>query len=260
MQIASPGSSPSPGRKPLRRTDTHGGASPARLFFDAPEDLLSRPQSHAAAKDIQRYSLKVARRFGPMEAVTTHSPEPRSKSLATVSPPRRPVGHAEGGPVGHTLSDVGNGGVNISPSTIETSGSGGRVVEEIEGDMWVRKGVVWKRWRRRYATIVSHQFFGKVMCLFNYDSSGGRISTRSQIVVLQGSLCRALRDKVDIGGKQRFVFVLRTLSKEYYFAAETDEMRRNWIRELRDAARTDSSKVPNAVKGGRSMAFRNRFT
>lgn len=259
VHISSPGSSPSPVRKSLKNGDAPNGTSPARLFFDAPEDMLSRPQSHAAAKDIQRYSLKVARRFGPSEHVALHSPEPRSKSLATTSPSRKQAMHGEGGPLSHTLSDVANNALHTSPSTVDTSGSGGRVVEEIEGDMWIRKGVVWKRWRRRYASIVSHQFFGKVMCLFSYDSSGGRISTRSQIVVLQGSLCRALRDNVEIGGEQRHVFVLRTSTKEYYFAAETDEIRRNWIRELRDAARNDNARFVPAVKG-RSMAFRNRFS
>lgn len=258
VQISSPGSSPSPVRKSLKRGDTQNSASPARLFFDAPEDMLSRPQSHAAAKDIQRYSLKVARRLGPSENAALHSPEPRSKSIATASPSRKQAMHGDG-PLSHKFSDVANAALHASPSTIDTSGSGGRVVEEIEGDMWVRKGVIWKRWRRRYASIVSHQFFGKVMCLFSYDSSGGKISTRSQIVVLQGSLCRALRENVEIGGEQRYIFVLRTSTKEYHFAAETDEIRRNWIRELRDAARNDNVRLVQAVKG-RSMAFRNRFS
>lgn len=240
--ISTPGSTPSPRRE--------GGAG-ARLVFDGPEEMLQRPQSHAAARDIQRYSLKVARRMGPGERGVHES---RARS-AVASPARRETGgvvaggvgvvHAVGG-VAHAVSDIGT---VAAPSTMDTTGSGGRVVEEIEGDMWVRKGVVWKRWRRRYASIVSHQFFGKVMCLFSYDSQGGVISTRSQIVVLNGSLCRALREVAEIGGRGRFVFVLRTSSKEYYFAAESDEIRRNWIRELRDAAR---------VGKGRSMAFRKR--
>lgn len=253
-----------------------GNTSPARLFFDAPEEMLSRPQSYAAARDIQRYSLKVARRFVPVgvpdrvisEAggtqttgpATVADPEPRAKSAVTVSPTRRRPDNTDGNTAtGPTLSDVGTGvtTVNGGPSTIDTSGSGGRVVEEIEGDMWVRKGVVWKRWRRRYASIVSHQFFGRVMCLFSYDSSGGVISTRSQIVVLHGSLCRGLRDTVEISGVQRHVFVLRTSSKEYFFAAESEETRRAWIRELREAAKMDNMRmVPK--KGGRSMAFRKR--
>lgn len=246
--VFSPQSSPSP-----VKGKEHPKGGPAKLLFDAPEEMLSRPQSHAAAKDIQRYSLKVARRFGPAEPV--HLPEPRARSAVTVSPTRRRGVPEPQMAVSHTMSDVGTGNAG-PPSTIDTTGSGGRVVEEIEGDMWVRKGLVWKRWRRRYASIVSHQFFGKVMCLFSYDSSGGVISTRSQIVVLHGSLCRALRDKIEIGGMERYMFVLRTSSKEYYFAAETDEIRRNWIRELRDAARKDNTRLLPSM--GRSMAFRKR--
>lgn len=260
IQVSSPNSTPSPGRKSVKRNEKDGSPSPAKLFFDAPEDLLARPQSHAAARDIQRYSLKVARRFGPTENATHGSPEPRSRSVATVSPRRKMNG--EGNGIGHTLSDVGNTVVVNPPSTIDTSGSGGRVVEEIQGDMWVRKGVVWKRWRRRYATIVSHNFFGRVMCLFCYSySSGGSPKTRSQIVVLQGALCRAVRDKVEIGGQQRYMFVVRTTSKEYYFAAESDEDRRNWIREIREAAKNEAvKKKQGIITGGRSMAFRNRFS
>lgn len=259
VHMNSPGSTPSPRKASVKKGEgAQNGTTPARLFFDAPEEMLSRPQSHAAARDIQRYSLKVARRFGPSEPAPKHVTEPRAKSAVTVSPNRR-VMRKQGISLGHAISDVGTAHQNASPSTIDTNGSGGRVVEEIEGDMWVRKGVVWKRWRRRYASIVSHQFFGKVMCLFSYDSSGGVISTRSQIVVLHSSLCRALREKVEIGGQERFMFVLRTSSKEYYFASETDEIRRNWIRELRDAARKDNSRLVHPAKG-RSMAFRNRMS
>ena len=253
--VSSPSSTPSPTR---HRTSGVPNGSPARLFFDGPEEMLSRPQSHAAARDMQRYSLKVARRLGPSEPMVVA--EPRARSAVVVSPTKK-ANVAEHGGVGgsNALSEVGGGGgggVGGPPSTIDTSGSGGRLVEEIEGDMWVRKGVVWKRWRRRYASIVSHQFFGKVMCLFSYDSNGGVISTRSQIVVLHSSLCRAVRDKVDIGGQERFIFVLRTSSKEYHFAAESDEIRRNWIRELRDAARKDNSRLVHTT--GRSMTFRKR--
>lgn len=307
VAMSSPGSTPSPKRPSFTQAEgaenrrsaigAHeqgaGSTSPAKLFFDAPEEMLSRPQSHAAARDIQRYSLKVARRFVPAGApdritgdggsglseppmqrmrpvasgasenimnVSQLMNEPRAKSAVTVSPTRRTMAQAEAGPFVHTVSEVvgsGVSGIGNAPSTIDTSGSGGRVVEEIEGDMWVRKGLVWKRWRRRYASIVSHQFFGKVMCLFSYDSSGGVISTRSQIVVLNSSLCRSCKELVDIGGSSRYVFQLRTSSKEYYFAAETDEIRRNWIKELRDAARLDSTRVIPR-KTGRSMAFRKR--
>lgn len=357
IATTSPGSSPSPKRPSFSqqvessvanhqaRTGTGGNmsgspgnTSPARLFFDAPEEMLSRPQSHAAARDIQRYSLKVARRFIPVGGnvannnnptqsqtqsnngnskimsermmsdagtvgktnVSENLVEPRAKSAVTTSPTRRrghPPGHHNhsdlDASIGHTLSEGGphitknlgnttSGGSAIlgknanalvpsdiagasmkklaTPSTIDTTGSGsaaGRVVEEIEGDMWVRKGVVWKRWRRRYASIISHNFFGRVMCLFSYDSTGGVINTRSQIVVLHGSLCRALRDTVDINGVLKYVLVLRTSSKEYYFAAESDEARRAWVRELREAAKVDNSRISQAMKG-RSMAFRKR--
>lgn len=382
------------------------GTSPARLFFDAPEEMLSRPQSQAAARDIQRYSLKVARRFIPVGGhnnannladrmlsdsgasssmglsaighggvngskqsvmggsamngsdgtggIVGGGVEPRSKSAVTPSSKTTGSGIASGPGGGieqsmmtHTLSDIGTsktkssavgggsvgtvggsvmtpvGGVQhggaaagstvatttmmmmdannkansggastaLAVATIDSSTSGGagtvssngRVVEEIEGDMWVRKGVVWKRWRRRYASIVSHQFFGRVMCLFSYDSNGGVISTRSQIVVLNQSLCKPLKETVDIGGQMKHVFVLRTSAKEYYFAAESDDVRRAWIRELRDAAKLDSSRMTQTSasaasgsggsnngaggvlngniiigKGGRSMAFRRR--
>ena len=261
VHFNSPGSTPSPRRPSVQNgVADRNGTTPARLFFDAPEEMLSRPQSHAAAKDMQRYSLKVARRLGPTEPVQSLVHEPRAKSAVTVSPSRR-VTRKEGMSVGHAASDMGTvtQPAAAPPSTIDTTGSGGRVVEEIEGDMWVRKGVVWKRWRRRYASIVSHQFFGKVMCLFSYDATGGVISTRSQIVVLHSSLCRVLREKVEIGGQERFMFVLRTSSKEYYFATESDEIRRNWIRELRDAARKDNSRLMHRVKG-RSMAFRHKLS
>ncbi|CAN8071418.1 unnamed protein product [Agarophyton chilense] len=264
---ASPSTTPSPVRLGRERT----AASPARLYFDAPEDMLSRPQSHAAARDMHRYSLKVSRRFGPSEMdvgadtrvdampqrVAETRGEPRAKSAVTVSPNRRRGNMKQGGmSVGNALADTAAAQLG-PPSTIDTSGSGGRVVEEIEGDMWVRKGMLWKRWRRRYASIVSHPFFGRAICLFSYDSGGRVISTRSQIVVLANSLCKALREKLEIGGQERFMFVLRTESKEYFFAAETDEIRRNWIRELKDAARKDAGRLLHSTKG-RSMAFRKR--
>jgi PH domain len=124
------------------------------------------------------------------------------------------------------------------PSTIDTTASAGsgQVVEEMEGDMWVRRGSLWKRWRRRYASIVSHKFFGRVLCLFSYDPSGAVISTKSEIIVLSSALCRSVRDPLEIGGAEQFVFVLRT-AKEYYFAINSDTTRRAWVRELRQAAR-----------------------
>ncbi len=232
------------------------GAPGSRLFIDGPEELLKRPQSYAATRDMQRYSLKVARRFGqgdPTHAPPAHVVEPRSKSAITHSPRKRlsglglpPPDHAQ------TLSSLASGG-GAHPSTMDTTGSGGRVVEEMEGDMWVRKGVLWKRWRRRYASMVSHQFFGRVLCLFSYDASGGVNSARSQIIVLRDGLCRGLRGPVEVGGVERYSFVLRTAAKEYYFAADSDELRRNWVRELREAARAEGnrgvgSRLPTAPR------------
>lgn len=307
ISSTSPGSTPSPTKRPSfsqaegaeKRLSAAGRksvgvkpTSPAKLYFDAPEEMLSRPQTHAAAQDFRRYSLKVARRLVPSgsydrvddddsvssdatmqhvrplrngvsdEGIFEHpEPELRARSASIGAPLRRAMTQGELGAVPHTASEIcgsGTNGLGNSPSSIDTTGSGGRVVEEIEGDMWVRKGVVWKRWRRRYASIVSHQYFGKVMCLFSYDSNGGVISTRSQIVVLHGSLCRSLKDGVEIGGTPRFAFQLRTSSKEYYFAAESDEIRRNWIKELRDAAQLDIARVVPKRSGGRSMTFRKR--
>lgn len=312
VSTGSPSSTPSPKRPSFAKGDggesryfsmTGKGAggtnstSPAKLYFDAPEELLNRPQSHAAAQDFRRYSLKVARRLIPFGApdrvdggngndelaVQQDQPsssrvseselfasrsevEPKSTSTTTgattgESPIRKVMVQSAVNNSSHARNDtslVTPVGPGNAPSTIDTSGSGGRVVEEIEGDMWVRKGVVWKRWRRRYASIVSHQFFGKVMCLFSYDSNGGVSSTRSQIVVLHGSLCRSIKDYAEIGGASRFVFQLRTSSKEYYFAAESDETRRNWIKELRDAAQLDSVRAVHKNSSGRSMAFRRK--
>lgn len=84
------------------------------------------------------------------------------------------------------------------------------------------------------------------------------MSTRSQIVVLQGARCNHLRDRVDIGGEPKCVFKLRTTAREYFFAVKNEDMRRNWIRELHEAARQDNARLAQAVKG-RSMAFRRKM-
>ncbi len=231
------------------------GGPGSRLFIDGPEELLKRPQSYAATRDMQRYSLKVARRFG-METVPiappAHVVEPRSKSAVAHSPRKRVSGLGLP-PPDHpaTLSSLAS--APGPTSSTETSVSGGRIVEEMEGDLLVRKGVLWKRWRRRYASIVSHQFFGRVLCLFSYDASGGVNSSRSQIIVLRDGLCRGIRMPVEVAGQERFSFVLRTAAKEYYFAADSDEVRRKWVSELRDAARaestrTGSSRLPTAPR------------
>lgn len=226
-------STPSPAG--IRKMGAHG----SRLFIDGPEELLKRPQSHAATRDMQRYSLKVARRFGnesvPSTVAPAHVVEPRSKSAVAHSPRKRMSGLGLA-PPDHpaTLSSLAGN----SPVQENT----GRVVEEMEGDLLVRKGVLWKRWRRRYASMVSHQFFGRVLCLFSYDSTGGVNSARSQIIVLRDGLCRGIRMPVEVAGVQRYPFVLRTAAKEYYFAAESEEMRRKWVSQLRDAARIEASR------------------
>lgn len=304
----------------------------SKLFsIDAPEDMLSRPQSFAAARDIQRYSLKVAKRKGPVppgsrngatqrgapqapasgsgipkhpatpnaaaaESSSASAPKKMEDSALdtfTMSPTResaRPgvrkmvsLEEARAAAEKKTKSDtavavasarvaearkaaavaaasagqapvppkvatpkVAPAESRIShvepPNTMDTTvsaGSNGPVVEEMEGDMWVRKGTLWKRWRKRYASIVSHKFFGRVLCLFSYDSAGAVISSRSEIIVLSGALCRSMRDPIDIGGMENFVFVLRT-GKEYYFASDSDTERRAWVRELRQAARSSA--------------------
>lgn len=310
----------------------------SKLFsIDAPEDMLSRPQSFAAARDIQRYSLKVAKRKGPVPAesgngpaqpgahqasasvsgpasnsgipkhpaTTTAAAAAESSSTSTpkkvqdsalvtfsMSPTResarpgvrkmisleearaaaekktksetavavasarvaeaRKAAAAAAASAGPALDLPKVATPKVAPAASRTSheppntmdttvsaGSNGPVVEEMEGDMWVRKGTLWKRWRKRYASIVSHKFFGRVLCLFSYDSAGAVISSRSEIIVLSGALCRSLRDPVDIGGMENFVFVLRT-GKEYYFASDSDTERRAWVRELRQAARSSA--------------------
>lgn len=246
-------------RNPTVKKGLDDTASPkARLFsIDGPEELLTGPQSHAAAKDIQRYSLKVARRLGPVPDVPSEQQHGRLhdealKDTLKVSGPSNAIPHRPGPSKSELVAAPGHNQTGPSPEspstfdTVNTAGSGSKVVEEMEGDIWMRRGNLWKRWRRRYASIVSHQFFGRVLCLFSYDSAGNVISSRSEIIVLSKALCRAVRDTVEAGGELQHMFVLRT-SKEYYFATSSDEERRKWIRELREAARDDGSKVSGTV-------------
>lgn len=238
------------------------------LRIDAPEDMLSKPQSHAAAQDIQRYSLKVARRLGPVPGsggggdgisvgVDTESSAasvPVQRALAHEAQklhPQAKYGHTKSEIIPSTFFDEDSSGgapapIEHRPSTLDTvisNGSSGPVVEEMEGDLWVRKGNLWKRWRKRYASIVTHQFFGRVLCLFSYDTNGNVISSKSEVIVLSQALCRALRETAEIGNELHYVLVLRT-GKEYYFAVNSDATRRKWIKELRQAARLEISRAP----------------
>jgi PH domain len=130
------------------------------------------------------------------------------------------------------------------PSTMDTVNTNGSAqpAAEMEGDMWVRKGNLWKRWRLRHASIVNHQFFGRVLCLLSYDTSGKLVSSKSEIIVLHDALCRATRETVELGGEEQHVFVLRT-TKEHNFAASSDAVRRQWIRDLRQAAKAESPRM-----------------
>jgi hypothetical protein len=250
--------SPSDAGAPTTPDNPAAKARPGHFSIDAPEELLCRPQSHAAARDIQRYSLKVARRLGPVKQQSSLSENMPAASFAATTntaevletsglPNGGRLGPVRSEMIGVTYGNSGSSAVNgaAEPNlstidTVMTTGSGGRVVEEMQGDVWVRKGSIWKRWRRRYASIVSHQFFGRVLCLFSYDSTGNVISTKSEIVVLSGALCRSIRETVDLGGEVQAVFVLRT-AKEYYFATNADTTRRQWVRELRQAARLNDA-------------------
>jgi hypothetical protein len=155
-----------------------------------------------------------------------------------------------GGRMGQARSDLATASHDLVPiterlarlpstmDTVNTNGSG-QPAAEMEGDIWVRKGNLWKRWRLRHASIVNHQFFGRVLCLLSYDTSGKLVSSKSEIIVLHDALCRATRETVELGGEEQHVFVLRT-TKEHYFAASSDVVRRQWIRDLRQAAKADS--------------------
>lgn len=236
------------------------------MSIDAPEDLLNRPQSQAAAVDMQRYSLKVAKRFTtsrpPVVSTGRERPMPVGRAMSELAPSSlataRSLGTAgdgssaanENGVVSATEIREGNGnkegddviingpvGASMPLDQFDTRKElGSIVVEEKESDLWVRKGILWKRWRRRFASVVSHEFFGRVLCLFSYNSSGTVISTRSQMIVLKEAVVRPLRDPIEHSSGLRYGFVLQTSSKEYYLAAQDAVTRGAWLKELRRAA------------------------
>lgn len=96
-----------------------------------------------------------------------------------------------------------------------------------------------RRWNTRYASVIDHAFFGRVLFLYILDSRQtrqGSIGLKStKMVVLADSSVKVLDGSRKAGPS--YFFELKTTQRKYVFACLDDEQRRYWMSSLSCAGR-----------------------
>jgi len=121
----------------------------------------------------------------------------------------------------------------ISMSIAEKVNSGSDEADSgARGTLYVRQRLLKKSWKKRYASIVVHQYFGPVLFLFKYDKRDQVLAKSAQMIVLEDSQVRLGNNSRDSSGIYRCEFILQTSRKSYIFSSYDSINRDFWISAL----------------------------
>lgn len=195
---------------PPHRIDTTGGGctddEDGGDIIDVPNRYSRAPGSAAALMDLHRCSLRV------------------QKELQST------LGLRASGRVETMLSPPSLGGVGGLGGEAGGSADGGGL-SRAQGELWWRHP--WTRmYRRRFGSIVDHEWFGPVLFLFKYDGKGNVALKRSCMVVLHGSSVKLGGNKRGGDGRFRCEFKLVTAKRAYGLACRDTMKRDYWLEEL----------------------------
>eukprot|EP00180_Rhodochaete_pulchella_P001665 Plantae.Rhodophyta-Rhodochaete_pulchella.ctg25093.p2 GENE.Plantae.Rhodophyta-Rhodochaete_pulchella.ctg25093~~Plantae.Rhodophyta-Rhodochaete_pulchella.ctg25093.p2 ORF type:complete len:146 (+),score=20.39 Plantae.Rhodophyta-Rhodochaete_pulchella.ctg25093:219-656(+) len=102
------------------------------------------------------------------------------------------------------------------------------------GDVYMRSRLpLFAMWRRRYASVVDHAYFGPVLFLFKYDNNGAVACKHSAMVALDDCDVSLGRNSRDREGRYKMEFSLKTERRKYTFATVDNMKREYWIEHLR---------------------------
>ena len=101
------------------------------------------------------------------------------------------------------------------------------------GDIFARQKFFATTWKKRFAAVVDHAYFGPVLFLFKYDKKGHVIARTGQMIVLADSETRLADDVRGGDGAYRCQFVLKTARRKYVFSTSDALSREYWIDLLR---------------------------
>ncbi|OSX68246.1 hypothetical protein BU14_3147s0001, partial [Porphyra umbilicalis] len=173
-----------------------GGGDGEEDIIDVPRRYSRAPGSAAALMDLHRCSLRVQK-----ELQSTLGLRASGRVETMLNPPALQV-------------DGGSG----------AGGDGG--LSRAQGELWWRHP--WTRlYRRRFGSIVDHEWFGPVLFLFKYDGKGNVALKRSCMVVLGGSSVKLGGNKRGGDGRFRCEFKLVTAKRAYALACR-DTMKRDY--------------------------------
>lgn len=122
-------------------------------------------------------------------------------------------------------------GVNGGAPGADGGAGGAAGLSRAQGELWWRHP--WTRlYRRRFGSIVDHEYFGPVLFLFKYDGKGNVALKRSCMVVLHDSSVRLGGNKRGGDGRFRCEFRLVTAKRGYALACRDTMKRDYWLEEL----------------------------
>ncbi|KAA8495651.1 hypothetical protein FVE85_1806 [Porphyridium purpureum] len=104
------------------------------------------------------------------------------------------------------------------------------------GDLFIRQKFFTTMWKKRFATVVDHAYFGPVLFLFKYDKKNHIVAKTSQMIVLQESDSKLADDVRGSDGVYRCQFTLKTGKRKYVFSTSDALGREYWIELLRSYA------------------------
>lgn len=105
-------------------------------------------------------------------------------------------------------------------------------VSRCQGELWLKSRNPMVGWKKRYGSIVDHEFFGPVLFLFKYDAKGNVGLGNSMMIVLVDSCVRLGKNSVSKDRDYRCEFVLKTTKRRYLIAANHTMRRDYWLRNL----------------------------
>mmetsp|Transcript_6706 Transcript_6706/g.14335 ORF Transcript_6706/g.14335 Transcript_6706/m.14335 type:complete len:240 (-) Transcript_6706:244-963(-) len=103
------------------------------------------------------------------------------------------------------------------------------------GDLFLRQRFFTTTWKKRFASLVEHAYFGPVLFLFRYDKKGHVNPKMSTMIALADAEVRMGDDCADTNGIFRCQFSLKARRK-YILSVNDALMREYWIENLRSFA------------------------
>ncbi|KAA8493783.1 hypothetical protein FVE85_4920 [Porphyridium purpureum] len=207
------------------------GSNDSRHSFDAPAEIMNKPEAREACEDAKRKSAALGLQYE--KAAIAQSLRAHQFNEVVIAGGGQPM-VADSALSGPSLSSASKGTSKPEERDHSVITDGPSDFASISQQyIFMRRGVLFSRFKLKFGVFMEHNYFGAVLCIYNVDKTGAVEHNKSKMIALKQCKVRSKGPgHIQVGGKLKYSFCLKTVNKEYWFAVDDKATRDVWIEKI----------------------------